>query len=167
MDLSALFKSLFTTAQAASEPQAMTRITRTPVRWSSDLAGDTFGQYQNGGITMNQDLLPQHNADPESMSNILRHESVHALMPPEARKGIEAYFNANPGDAKVGRENLAQLDPRAAASNSGLAGEAPAYAVQGYRFGLPSERIITEYLKHMPDSIRQKYLQLLRPGGGR
>jgi hypothetical protein len=131
---------------------------------------DTYGQYfpATQSIVMNQETVPQHNPNMETMGNILRHESVHALLPKHTVAGIESFLQSNPGDATTMRTNLARTDPDAAASNRTTAEEAPAYAVQGYGFGLPTQRLIAEYLKHMPEPIRTKYLQLLRgnaPGG--
>jgi hypothetical protein len=145
------------------EPQAYTRVTRTPIRWGN--AGDAYGKYypDDKRILLDADKLPQQNANPEYMSNIIRHESVHALVPPgsDSAKAIQGYFDANPAIAGVGRIDLSRIDPNAGKSNAGLAQEAPAYAVQGYRLGMPDD-IVAQYKTLMPDDVRRKYAQLLR-----
>jgi hypothetical protein len=159
-------RTLLGTAEAP--PQAMTRVTRTPVTWGGQAEG-SFGSYNpgSGAIRLDPERLPQWNANPEYMSNVLRHESAHAVIPMQTRDQIEADFNANPAIAAVGRAELSQVDPAAGATNRGLAAEAPAYAVQGYRFGLPDD-IVERYKSRMPPAVRKQYEKLLpRIRGGK
>jgi hypothetical protein len=143
-------------------PQAMTRVTHTPVRWGGAPA-DSYGAYYpaNDAIRINPEKLPQWNPNPEYLSNIMRHEQVHALLPGETQKQIEGYFDQNPAIAAVGRTEMARFDSDAAKSNRGLSIEAPAYAVQGYKFGLPDD-IVDQYQSRMPEGVRRRYQKLLR-----
>jgi hypothetical protein len=145
-------------------PQAYTRVTRTPVRWDSMDDGSYAKYYPTSrSIKVNVDAVPQFNPDEKLASGVLRHEEVHALLPPETVKSITGYFDANPKLAEQARGGLAWSDPDAASSNAGLAMEAPAYAVQGVRFG--GEEPLQQYITRMPEDVKQKYKKLLWPQG--
>jgi hypothetical protein len=147
----------------STPPQAMTRVTHTPVRWGGQAAG-SFGSYRplNDSIRLDPERLPQWNPPEEYLSNILRHEQVHALQQRgDVIPRIQQYFDQNPALAAVGRTELSRLDDDAGGSNRGLATEAPAYAVQGYRFGLGDD-IVDQYRSRMPAGAQKKYDRLLK-----
>lgn len=147
--------------EESGPPQAMTRVTRTPVRWGGT-PEDSFGAYYpgNDAIRINPEKLPQWNANPEHMSNVLRHEQVHALLPDQVAKSIQGYFDENPAIAGRGRPELGRIDS-AMESNRGLSIEGPAYAVQGYKFNMGDE-IVDRYRERMPDNVRRQYELLLK-----
>jgi hypothetical protein len=166
MDLSTLFQSLMGKQPEAGPVQAYTRTTHTPVTWDS--LPSAFGQYRpsTGQIVVDKDKLPQTNPDPTYMSNVLRHEQVHALMPPASVQTLQGYFHDNPDKAQSGNEALSnfgydtnKLAQVVLGSNKTLAQEAPAYAVQGYQFGMGD--LIKQYLSALPPALRGKYMTLL------
>lgn len=139
------------------QPQAMTRITHTPVYWAPGPKGVEGGfSPQMNAIVMNPTYNPQDNPNLQNISATLRHESSHALLwnNPQVLQSIASYFKANPGTPQEKR--LVQLG-----YDKGTVGtEAPAYAVEGnYLTGPPSA--VDQYTSRMPDSVRKKYLSLM------
>lgn len=149
------------------QPDAMSRVTRTPIYWGGVTDPNNFAQHSSvdHAIYMNKNIFPQDQMPSDLQSGVLRHEQVHALMDqnPQAIQNMNNYMSMHPD--VVGRSREAFDDPRAARvyTPEQVAKEAPAYMAQGINIAAkPNSR--EDYINAMPDAIRQRYLRLLGPG---
>jgi len=157
-DLNDLFHGLV----GAPTPTAYTRVTHTPVAWGRPANG-SLGEYQpaNGTIVLDKDAFPQDAMPTPNESNVVRHESVHAMLPADTVSRIQSYLQGSNQMPAV-QQGLQDIDPRAAASAQRTAQEAPAYAMSGRALGA-DPGVSEQYASLMPAGIRQKYEQLLEP----
>jgi hypothetical protein len=142
-------------------PTAYTRVTRTPVSWGPTQSGGA-GEYKNGAITLDPSQLSKDDIAPGNpLSNTIRHESVHAMMPDDAVSRIQKYLQGS-DQMETAQQGLHDIDPEAAGSPKATAQEAPAYAMMGRTLGLDPS-VTRQYEGMMPADVRQKYERLQDP----
>jgi hypothetical protein len=156
-DLTDLFHQFLPSTPPA--PTAYTRVTRTPISWGNTQTGGA-GEHNRGAITIDPQQLPPGDLNHmQDQSNVIRHESVHDLLPADTVNRIQSYLQSS-GQMGTAQNNLREIDPQAAASPQRTASEAPAYAMMGRTLGL-DRGAVEQYVNRMPDAVGQKYMRLL------